>query len=52
MMSNSGDNLTIDEFDLDNLDFDVILGDLVDTSVVGGFDGETDDGCESGACKI
>lgn len=43
---------TLDDLNLDELDFDAMLGDLADVSVSGGFDGENDDGCEGGACKI
>ncbi|UZA16768.1 hypothetical protein LP109_00040 [Moraxella bovis] len=42
----------LDDLNLDELDFDTMLGDLADVSVVGGFDGNNDDGCEGGACKI
>lgn len=42
----------LDELDFDEVDFDAMLGDLADVSVVGGFDGDNDDGCEGGACKI
>ncbi len=46
------ESLDIDDVNLDELDFDAMLGDLANTGVVGGFDGENDDGCEGGACKI
>lgn len=42
----------LDTFDIDELDFDAMLGDLAHTGVTGGFDGENDESCEGGACKI
>lgn len=44
--------LNLDNFDLDSLDFDVMLGDFADVAVEGGFDGDNDDSCVGGACKI
>jgi len=42
----------LDELDFDKVDFDAMLGDLADMSVIGGFDSENDDSCQGGACKI
>ncbi|MBE9590508.1 hypothetical protein IM753_05835 [Moraxella sp. K127] len=44
--------IDLDDLNLDELNFDTMLGDLADVSVVSGFDGDNDDGCEGGACKI
>lgn len=41
-------NTQTDDFNLDELDFDTLLGDFANVGVDGGFD----DGCEGGACKI
>lgn len=45
--------LELDDLNLDEIDFDAMLGDLADVAVSGGFDSETAiDDCEGGACKI
>lgn len=45
-------NIQTDDFNLDELDFDTLLGDFANVGVDGGFDGDNDDSCEGGACKI
>lgn len=51
-MSNTPQTSELD-VNLDELDFDSMLGDLADTAVAGGFDGSSGvDDCEGGACKI
>lgn len=49
---NDTNSPNLDTFDIDELDFDVMLGELAQTGVTGGFDSENDEGCEGGACKI
>lgn len=44
--------IDLDDLNLDELNFDTMLGDLADMSVIGGFDSENDDSCQGGACKI
>ena len=44
--------IDLDDWNLDELNFDTMLGDLADMSVIGGFDSENDDSCQGGACKI
>lgn len=44
--------IDLDDLNLDELNFDAMLGDLADMSVIGGFDSENDDNCQGGACKI
>lgn len=44
--------IDLDDLNLDELNFDTMLGDLADVSVIGGFDSENDDSCQGGACKI
>ncbi|MDO4997443.1 MAG: hypothetical protein Q4E16_02210 [Neisseria sp.] len=48
---NQAQELSLDNFDLDNLD--AAFESLADVAVAGGFDADNaDDGCEGGACKI
>ena len=44
--------IDLDDLNLDELDFDAMLGDLADVRVFGVFVAENVADCEGGACKI